>query len=173
MKGWLWRGSLVAAVSVVALSGIAGAQKNTEHENAGHAPCTDATLKGDYAFSVVDFTTPLVVVGIGTFDGMGGFSQIDYRGDSLAAANVTDFAQGETGSYKVNRDCTGSQVIDLNVPFVPVGTSHGVIENRFVISDGGRAIHGVVARSTPPGATQPLHTQTRVDFWKVGSEQDN
>jgi hypothetical protein len=66
-----------------------------------------------------------------TFDGKGGFSQIDYRGESLAAANVTDFAEGETGSYKVNRDCTGSQVINLNVPFVPVGTSHGVIENRF------------------------------------------
>jgi hypothetical protein len=56
----------------------------TDHENADHAPCTDTTLKEDYAFSV-----------------------IDYRGDSIAAANVTDFADAETGSYKVNRDCTG------------------------------------------------------------------
>jgi hypothetical protein len=140
--------------------------------------CTNATLKGDYAFSVVDFTTPLVVVGIGTFDGKvgtsgkGGFSQVDYRGDSLALdPSATDFAGGETGWYKVNPDCTGSQVIHLNVP-VPSG-SHGVIENRFVISDGGRAIHGVVAKSIPPGSTLPLHTQTRVDFWKVRSDEDN
>ena len=139
MKNWLWRGTLAAAIALPALSGIARAQST---DNDG---CTNATLKGDYAFSVVDFTSPLVVVGIGTFDGKGGFSQVDYRGDSLATTGATDFSGGETGSYKVNRDCTGSQVINLNVPFVPIGTSHGVIENRFVISDGGRAIHGVVA----------------------------
>jgi hypothetical protein len=155
-------GTLAVAIAVPALSGTAQAQSEG---------CTNATLKGNYAFSVVDFTSPLVVVGIGTFDGKGGFSQIDYRGDSLATTGATDFAGGETGSYKVNRDCTGSQVINLNVP-VPTG-SKGVIENRFVISDGGRSIHGVVAKSIPPGATLPLHTQTRVDFWKVGSEQDN
>jgi hypothetical protein len=87
--------------------------------------------------------------------------------------HATEFAGGETGSYKVNRDCTGSSLIHLNVPGVPPGTSHGEIENRFVISGGGRSIHGVVAQSTPPGATQPAPTQTRVDYWKVGSEQDN
>src|SRR5439155_4716279 len=101
------------------------------------------TLKGDYAFSVIDFVSPLVVVGIGTFDGKGGFSQIDYRGDSLAInPDATDFSPPglEKGSHKVNRDCTGSQVI--NIPGVVR------IENRFVISDGRRAIHGVVARAT-------------------------
>ncbi len=73
----------------------------------------------------------------------------------------------------VNPDCTGSQEIKLNVTGVPAGTSHGVIENMFVISGGGRSIHGVVAEFTPPGATQAVRDQTRVDFWKVGSEQDN
>lgn len=160
MKGWLWRGMLGAATALPALSGVAWAEG-----------CTNATLNGAYAFSVVDFTTPLVVVGIGHFDGKGGFSQVDYRGDSLRTMGAKDFAGGETGSYVVNPDCTGSQLIHLNVP-VPVG-SHGEIENRFVISDGGRSIHGVVAKSTPPGATQALPTQTRVDFWKVASEQDN
>jgi len=165
MKNWLWRGTRAAAIALLVLSGIARAQST---DNDG---CTNATLEGDYAFSVIDFTSPLVVVGIGTFDGKGGYSQVDYRGDSLATTGATDFSGGETGSYKVNRDCTGSQVINLNVP-VPSG-SKGVIENRFVISDGGRSIHGVVAKSIPPGETLPLHTQTRVDFWKVGSEQDN
>src|SRR2546423_11064114 len=108
MKDWLWRGALAAAIVFPALSGIARAES-----------CTNATLKGDYAFSVVDFTTPLVVVGIGTFDGKGGFSQVDYRGDSLRTMNARDFAGGETGSYAVNPDCTGSQLIHLNVPLLP------------------------------------------------------
>jgi hypothetical protein len=80
---------------------------------------------------------------------------------------------GETGSYTVNLDCTGSQEIKLNAPGVPPGTSHGVIENMFVISGGGRSIHGVVAEFTPPGATQPVSVQARFDEWKVGAEQDN
>ena len=138
-----------------ALSGIAWA------ESTG---CTNATLKGDYAFSVIDNDSPpLVAVGIGTFDGKGGFSQIDYRGDSLGLdPAATNFVGPETGSYQVNANCTGSQVIDLG----PL-----VVENRFVISDGGRAIHAVVARATLNDGSL-LHTQIRVEYWKVGSEKD-
>ena len=66
MKGWLWRGTLAAVIALPVLSGIARAQ-STDHDG-----CTNATLKGDYAFSVVDFIAPLVVVGIGNFDGKGG-----------------------------------------------------------------------------------------------------
>jgi hypothetical protein len=165
MKNWLWKGIVAAAIALPALSGIARAEG-----------CTKATLNGAYAFSVVDFATPFVVVGIGHFDGNGGFSQADYRGDSLRTMGARDFARGETGSYTVNPDCTGTQLIHLNVPLTPgapFGASHGEIENRFVISNGGRSIHGVVARGTPPGQTQAQPTQTRVDFWKVASEQDN
>src|SRR5205085_10111190 len=117
-----------------ALSGIARAES---------PPCNNATLKGDYAFSVVDNGPPLVAVGIGTFDGKGGFSQFDYRGDSLGLdptnPNASNFVGPEIGSYQVNPNCTGSQVVDLG----PL-----TVENRFVISDGGRAIHAVVARAT-------------------------
>ena len=176
MKSWLWNGMIAAAIALPALSGVALAQST---DNDG---CTNATLKGDYAFSVTGWTlspgplwVPNFVVGIGRFDGVGGFSQVDYLADGLRTTGQTDFApEGqETGSYTVNPDCTGSQEIKLNVPGVPPGTSHGVIENRFVISNGGRSIHGVVAEFTPPGGTQPVSVQTRVDFWKVGSEQDN
>ena len=153
MKGWLRRGAVAAAIALPALSGIARA------ESTG---CTNATLKGDYAFSVVDNDSPpLVAVGIGTFDGKGGFSQIDYRGDSLGLdPNATDFVGNETGTYAVSRNCTGSQVINLHVI---------VVENRFVISDGGRAIHAVVARAKLPDGTV-VHGQTRVEFWKVAPE---
>jgi hypothetical protein len=60
--------------------------------------------------------------------------------------------------------------IHLNVPNTPV--PHGLLEIRFVISDGGRHIHEVVAEFTPPGFTTPQPTQTSADDWKVASERD-
>ena len=167
MKSWLWKGMLAAVVALPAASGVARAQSN---DNDG---CTNATLKGDYAFSVVNFTQPSVGVGIKAFDGKGQFTQEDYQGDSLRTAGATSFRTRETGTYTVNPDCTGNAEIDLNVPGVPPGTSRGVIKIVFVISGGGRAFHEVVAEFTPPGATQPVPTQTRADDWKVGLEQDN
>jgi hypothetical protein len=158
---------LAVAFALPALSGMARAQSSDDDG------CTNGTLKGDYPVSVVDFILPKVVVGIGWFDGGGGYSQVDYIDDSLRTTGATSFRGGETGSYTVNPDCTGSQEIKLKVPGVPAGTSHRVIEKMFVISGGGRSIHGVVAEFTPPGATQAVRDQTRVDFWKVGSEQDN
>jgi hypothetical protein len=166
MKSWAFKGMLAAAIVLPALSSVA---------RADDFGCSNATLKDDYAFSVVDLTTQSVVVGLAEFDGRGGFAQIDYPGDRLRTAGTLDFRTGQTGSYNVNADCTGTMEIDLNVQGVPAGTSHGVIHNVIVISNGGRSIHGVVAGVTPPG--QPIGTlspgQTRVDFWKVASEQDD
>jgi len=78
----------------------------------------------------------------------------------------------ETGTYQVNSDCTGSMVINLNVPNVPSGTSSGVIDIMFVISDGGRHIHAVVSQFTRPGSSGPVPTQTSADDWKVASDKD-
>ena len=174
MKSWLSKGMLAAAIALPALSAAARAQSN---DNDG---CTNATLNGDYAFAVSAWhltpgqpPTPQVVVGIVRYDGKGNRTQIDYIGDSLRTRNTTDFAMGETGTYTVNPDCTGTEQVQLNVLNVPPGTSHGVIDSVFVIAGGGRSIHAVVARFTPPGATQPVSTQTRADSWKVGSEQDH
>ena len=172
MNSWLWKGTLAAAIVLPALGDPARAQST---DNDG---CTNATLKGDYAFAVTGWTlspgplwVPGFVVGIGRFDGNGNNTQIDYPADGLRTNNLTDFRMGQTGSYTVNLDCTGSQEINLNVG--GMGPGHGVIDNMFVISNGGRSIHGVVAEFTPPGATQPVSNQTRFDGWKVGSEQDN
>ena len=102
----------------------------------------------------------------------GNLTQRDYQGDNLAGP---DFAPPgrETGTYQVNSNCTGSMVIDLNVPNVPSGTSSGVIDIMFVISDGGRHIHEVVSEKNPPGSTDLHPTQTSGDDWKVASQQDN
>jgi hypothetical protein len=133
MGSWLWKGILAATIALPALSGAVWAAQSTDDDG-----CTNATLKGDYAFSVVNFTQPSVVVGIKTFDGKGQLTQEDYQGDSLRTAGATSFRTGETGTYKVNPDCTGSAEIQLNVPNVPPGTSHGVIDIVFVISGGPR-----------------------------------
>jgi hypothetical protein len=91
--------------------------------------CTNATLTGEYAFAVTSYTPPglpngppQVVAGIKTFDGKGNLTQRDYRGDSLRTTGQTDFSpEGqETGTYTVNSDCTGSAVINLNVPNTPL-----------------------------------------------------
>ena len=169
MKSWALKGMLGAAIALSASSGTALAG------GGDGLRCSDATLRGDYAFSVVDLTTQSVVVGLAEFDGRGGFAQIDYPGDRLRTAGTLDIRTGQTGSYNINADCTGTMEIDLNVQGVPAGTSHGVIHNVIVISNGGRSIHGVVAGASLPG--QPIGTlspnQTRVDFWKVASEQDD
>jgi len=158
MKSWLWKGTLAAAIALPVLSGVAGA---------ADLGCSTATLKGEYAFAVTAYTPPglpngppQVVAGIEVFDGKGRFTQRDYIGDSLRTMGQTDFApQGqENGTYTVNPDCTGSMVINLNVP-VPSGST-GVIQTVFVISDGGRHVHDVVAEFVPPGFTEPQPTQT-------------
>jgi hypothetical protein len=167
MKSWLWNGMLAAAIALPTLSGVARAQST---DNVG---CSNSTLQGDYAFSVTTLTNlPNFVVGIVEFDGKGNLTQVDYPADGLLRTPpLTDFRTGETGTYAVGKDCTGTAVIDLNVG--GMGAGHGVINLMFVISNGGRAIHAVGAGGSPPGTTQMVPGQTRSDFWKVRSEQDN
>ena len=176
MKRRLSKGIALAVIALPALSGAAWAGGSDDFG------CSNATLKGEYAFGVTAYTPPglpdgpsSVVAGIKVFDGLGGLTQRDYNGDALRIRGQSDFApkEQETGSYIVNSDCTGSMEIDLNVPHVPPGTSSGVLEIRFVISDGGRHIHEVVARFTPPGFNEPQPTQTSADDWKVASAQDD
>ena len=84
---------------------------------------------------------------------------MDYPGGSGFSA----FRTGETANYDVNLDCTGFQTINLGV-----GT---VIEKAFVISNSGRSFHGVVAKFTVAGTAAPI--QSRVDGWKLASDQDD
>jgi hypothetical protein len=170
MKSWLSRAMLAAAIALPALSGVARAQDNDG--------CSNATLKGDYAFAVTGWSlspaqlwVPEFIVGIAQFDGKGKFTQVDYPADGLRTMGLTGFRTGQTGTYAVRADCTGGGELDLNVG--GVGTGHGVIKLAFVVSNGGRSVHAVVSGSTSPFATQPEIGQVRTDFWKVGSEQEN
>ena len=82
MKSRSWKEMLAAAIILPALSGAAWAGGSDD------LGCSNATLKGDYAFSVLTIVAasppgPGVVVGLGTFDGRGGFKQIDYPGNGV------------------------------------------------------------------------------------------
>jgi hypothetical protein len=160
MKSWFFQGMLTAAIALPALSGAAWAGGTNDYG------CSNATLRGEYAFGGTNYTTLIVFNRIRVYDGNGHFTQRDYQGNSVPA----EFAPPgqETENYTVNSDCTGSDELDLNVP-VSSGST-GVIKVLFVISDGGRHIHEVVSELTPPGSTTgPVPTQTSVDVWKVAS----
>ena len=157
MKNWLFKGILSVGIVLPALSGAAWAGGSDD------LGCSSATLKGAYAFSVLTVAAPPgfpnVVVGLITFDGNGGLTQQDYAGGSGSTA----FHTGETGTYMVNSDCTGFEMINLGAGVV--------IENAFVISNGGRSFHGVVGEVTVGGTAAPA--QSRFDAWKVASERDD
>ena len=166
MKSSFLKGLMVAAIGLPGLSGAAWTG------GADDFGCSNATLKGEYAFGVTNYTVPSVAAGIKVFDGNGNLTQRDYRGYSTPA----EFAPKgqETGTYTVNSDCTGSMVINLNAFGVPpVLTQGGMIGILFVISDGGRHIHEVVSENIPPGAPGPVPVQTSADDWKVASEQND
>jgi hypothetical protein len=166
MKSWVWTGLTAAAVALPALSFAAWAEGTDDYG------CSNATLNGEYAFGVTGYLpSPLVVAVMAVFDGQGNYMQRDYAGDSLRTTHQTDFAPKgqEQGTYKVNPDCTGSMVINLNAP-ISVGST-GVIKGVFVISDGGRHLNFVVSEFTPPGLPGPVPTQTSSEGWKVASDR--
>jgi hypothetical protein len=157
------RSMLKTFKALVLMSGVLACA--AVHPASAADECSNATLKGEYAFGATNLTAPQVVAGIKTFDGNGTFTQRDYRGDSLRTQGLTDFSVGETGTYSVNSDCTGTGIITIPAP----GTSSGTISFVFVISDGGRHIHEVVAKLIPPGSPVAVPAQTSADDWKIGS----
>jgi hypothetical protein len=164
MKRWLTKATLLAAITFPGVGGAAWAGGSAD------LGCSNATLKGGYAFSVLTIVAasppgPGVVVGLGTFDGKGGFKQTDFPGNGATDLSLTAFRTGQTGSYTVNPDCTGFMTINL-------GATVGVTTNAFVISNGGQAIRAVIAGFTASGNTLVTPLQSRIDFWKVASEQE-
>jgi hypothetical protein len=163
MEGWFWVGLTATAIAVPALSGVVRAGGTEDYA------CSNATLKGKHAFGVTNLTTQQVVAGIKVFDGKATLHSVIYQGNSTPAEFPPPGQ--ERGTYTVNPDCTGSMVINLNVPGAPPAT--GVIEILFVISNGGRHIHEVVSQFTPPFSPGPTPVQTSADDWMVAPAQDN
>src|SRR5215469_14265910 len=136
--------------------------------------CSNATLRGDYAFTISGQifipNGPVIQregIAMTHFDGAGGLSQVDVVLSSPNAPPppgasptdpVTGFHTQETGAYVVHSDCTGTFTINFPPLVTPTGASipGAVIVVKFVISNGGRAIHTIVTSLTPPGAPGPV-----------------
>jgi hypothetical protein len=162
MKNRIWIALIIAAFVGMALPMSALAQV--------YGGCSNATLHGDYAFTVSgQIFTPtgaLVDTRAGVamthFDGLGDLTQNDYVMSSSAdgaspgpSDPLTGFHTNETGSYTVFPDCTGEMEIDGPAP--PDGTGGVVIKLKIVLYDGGRGIHTVVTSLTPPGSTTSVN----------------
>ena len=153
----------------------------------GHQGCTNATLKGDYAFTVSgqiflpapDGTTLTVQregVALTHFDGAGNLSQVDHVLSSPNAPAppgvpptdpVTGFQTGENGTYIVYPDCTGTYTFS-DPDFVNTDIPGAVITVKFVLSNGGRSVHAVVVSLTPPGAKGPVSALIHAEGHKLG-----
>jgi hypothetical protein len=170
-------GNLLAVLTVLLSFSVTPAFAND-------TACSNATLNGDYGFTISGWRPnpdgtigPIKGVAITHFNGAGNLTQKDFvvqaglpnpaNGNSEKGFH---FSTGETGTYTINTDCTGSAEIDLNVP-VPFGST-GVIKLMLVVTNSGRAIHTVVSEITPPGSTKPVLNTTSSDAWKIESGHD-
>jgi hypothetical protein len=167
---------LSSAVVLLALGGTAWAGDN-------HG-CSDATLYGDYAFTVsgqifLPNGTSILRDGVALthFDGAGHLTQVDSVLSSPNATVVpgapvdseTGFHDNETGTYTVHGDCTGT----FEVLFPPNVSASGTVPGAkltvlFVLGNHGRDIYTIVTAITPPGAPGPVPALIHSDGHKLG-----
>jgi hypothetical protein len=168
MKTLVVKGLLITALASLALCTTARAQDNDG--------CSLATLDGDYSFRVSGyiFNDSGVIthfrdgIAITHFNGAGALTQTDYVLDNGVPQGPKEaFRMGETGSYVVNEDCTGTAEIDF--PPFPGGAKINLI---FVLSNHGRTIHTVVTQLFPPGSSVPIPASIHSDAEKVGHVSD-
>jgi hypothetical protein len=137
------------------------------------AECTNSILQGDYTFTVhgqslsADGSTSTGLIdGVGyiSFDGNGNATQEDFvvkNGTEVPGGgqDASGFHTGETGTYMINSDCTGT----LNITLSPGNTR----TDQIVISKRGAAIHAVVSQATANGS--PILLQVYADFESVSA----
>ena len=155
-------------VSLILLTLVVFAPRGVNAQAGDNDGCSDATLKGDYAFTIsgeilhtdgtIDNRTGIAMR---NFDGLGDITFIDFVA-SLTPGHIPPgginlnptFRTGLTGTYHVNADCTGTAEEDFPPP--PGVSSGQVIKLMFVLSDHGREIHEVVASLVPAGSQTPV-----------------
>jgi hypothetical protein len=143
--------ALLALAVLAALAIVATTSKHSVRAVYASTGCTDATLKGSYAFFNTGFATPdrsvqgqedpFAAVGVSTFDGLGNFSV----NATVSFLGVVKTNQSTTGTYTVNSDCTGS--ISLTA-----GDDAGFTFNLVIIG-GGTEVVGIEG---PSGITGTL-----------------
>jgi len=178
MKAGISKRIMIATIALLATCGVARAQ---DEEG-----CTNSTLNGDYAFTVSGQifipggpTIQREGVAMTHFYGNGRLSQVDFVLSSpnplppplgTPPINEAGFQYNETGHYTVHADCTGT--FTINFPdwvdsATGTATPGAIIVTKFVISNGGRAIHTVVSSITPPGAKGSVPALIRSEGHKL------
>jgi hypothetical protein len=119
-------------------------------QDGGEGPrCSNATLRGSYGLAVSGIraigpteTEQFVAVGIRTYDGRGGFTDVA----SFHGSKQGVLADGHVGgTYDVNGDCTGKSSFTVILP----GGFPVTIESAFVILDRGRTVQEAVMSPQP------------------------
>lgn len=141
------RTAWVTVATAALIAGGAGVLSPAGSANAyedGGYRCTEATIKGPYGIQIQGTnavppnlgggTQAVIGVVLRTYDGAGGFTQVDnVKG---AVTGIVPDRPG-AGTYQINDDCTGV------ILFQP---APGItIEERMVIVDGGREIRTIVS----------------------------
>jgi len=182
MKSFLYKAALTIGALAFYLSCPLAAQEPSA--------CSNATLRGTFAFTISGQifipNGPVIQregIALAHFDGNGGFTQVDVVLSSPNAPPppgvaptdpVTGFHTEEKGTYTVHTDCTGTFTIN----FPPFTTNTGgsvpgaIIVVKFVLSNGGRAVHAIVTSLTPPGAPGPVPALIHSEGHKLGSVED-
>jgi hypothetical protein len=130
---------LTGAIALAMPRGVAA-----DDQDPGSA-CSNRTLRGDYGYLVSGVrgldpitTESFVGVGVRTFDGQGGFTDV-----ATFHGQLTGVQEGEaTGTYSVNANCSGTSTLFIpNLPF-PIVSS-------FVIVGHGRELKEAVTSPQP------------------------
>ncbi|HXR16970.1 MAG TPA: hypothetical protein VN777_12300 [Terriglobales bacterium] len=145
-KGTLCKATLAAAVACLTLVAASPAQA---------AACSNASLKGQYGQTISGQILPgngVVLpqngVAMTNFDGNGKFTQVDFV--VIDGTNQSSkFQTGETGTYKVNSDCTGNARINYK--------SGGWIDLELVVVNQGREFRTVVSVLNMGGNNVPAN----------------
>lgn len=131
------------------------------------AQCSNATLRGHYAFTVTGqilapppAAGPITGVAMTEFDGKGSFTQVDHVVHN-GVPPQEEWRPG-SGTYHVNPDCTGTMTITQH-PTIPADGSPE-LELYIVVGDNGNEIRTVVSGSptVPPFAAAITSIGTKV-----------
>jgi len=133
--------------------------------------CSNATLKGDYGFTVTG-TTPtgpppapveqFLGLALTHFDGAGGLTQpVGVSHGSISGDS--DNATG-SGTYSLNADCSGTMTLNLTGKTPAVS-----IQLWIIVVNRGKEIHTVVRTPTPNGTPFPAANFTASGGTRISS----